>query len=126
MHPPRSSFQILCHINYNLSKSSFLLGCSRVKLVRVGHPARLLPQVLESALDAQVMLSTAIWSIKNFRMSFYGCANSACDSNLLQYIDSLFDSTICTCSTCSSCSFRFFTPFICFLSFHLHFFVKFC
>ncbi|GFY80585.1 DNA-binding protein [Actinidia rufa] len=27
----------------------------RVKLVRVGHPARLLPQVLESALDAQVL-----------------------------------------------------------------------
>lgn len=26
----------------------------RVKLVRVGHPARLLPQVLDSALDAQV------------------------------------------------------------------------
>ncbi|XP_047332604.1 DNA-binding protein SMUBP-2 [Impatiens glandulifera] len=28
---------------------------NRVKLVRLGHPARLLPQVLESALDAQVM-----------------------------------------------------------------------
>lgn len=28
----------------------------RVKLVRVGHPARLLPQVLESALDAQVYI----------------------------------------------------------------------
>lgn len=27
----------------------------RVKLVRMGHPARLLPQVLESALDAQVL-----------------------------------------------------------------------
>ncbi|XP_051148964.1 uncharacterized protein LOC127263784 [Andrographis paniculata] len=27
----------------------------RIKLVRVGHPARLLPQVLESALDAQVL-----------------------------------------------------------------------
>lgn len=27
----------------------------RVKLVRVGHPARLLPQILESALDAQVL-----------------------------------------------------------------------
>ncbi|RVX09616.1 DNA-binding protein SMUBP-2 [Vitis vinifera] len=27
----------------------------RVKLVRLGHPARLLPQVLESALDAQVL-----------------------------------------------------------------------
>ncbi|XP_074320614.1 uncharacterized protein LOC141657331 [Silene latifolia] len=27
----------------------------RVKLVRVGHPARLLPQVLESALDSQVL-----------------------------------------------------------------------
>lgn len=27
----------------------------RVKLVRVGHPARLLPQVLETALDAQVL-----------------------------------------------------------------------
>lgn len=26
----------------------------RVKLVRLGHPARLLPQVLDSALDAQV------------------------------------------------------------------------
>lgn len=25
-----------------------------MKLVRLGHPARLLPQVLESALDAQV------------------------------------------------------------------------
>uniref|UniRef100_A0A7N0VDF1 DNA helicase n=1 Tax=Kalanchoe fedtschenkoi TaxID=63787 RepID=A0A7N0VDF1_KALFE len=28
---------------------------NRVKLVRVGHPARLLPQVLDSALDAQVL-----------------------------------------------------------------------
>ncbi|KAL3841236.1 hypothetical protein ACJIZ3_025827 [Penstemon smallii] len=28
---------------------------NRVKLVRLGHPARLLPQVLESALDAQVL-----------------------------------------------------------------------
>jgi len=28
--------------------------CARVKLVRLGHPARLLPQVLDSALDAQV------------------------------------------------------------------------
>ncbi|XP_072956201.1 uncharacterized protein [Typha angustifolia] len=27
----------------------------RIKLVRLGHPARLLPQVLESALDAQVL-----------------------------------------------------------------------
>ncbi|ERN11784.1 DNA-binding protein SMUBP-2 isoform X1 [Amborella trichopoda] len=27
----------------------------RVKLVRLGHPARLLPQVLESALDAQIL-----------------------------------------------------------------------
>ncbi|KAK1259687.1 hypothetical protein QJS04_geneDACA010290 [Acorus gramineus] len=27
----------------------------RVKLVRVGHPARLLPQILDSALDAQVL-----------------------------------------------------------------------
>jgi len=26
----------------------------RVKLVRIGHPARLLPQVVDSALDAQV------------------------------------------------------------------------
>ncbi|XP_073067095.1 uncharacterized protein [Primulina eburnea] len=32
-----------------------LVPHSRVKLVRVGHPARLLPQVLESALDAQVL-----------------------------------------------------------------------
>ncbi|KAF3442575.1 hypothetical protein FNV43_RR16491 [Rhamnella rubrinervis] len=31
------------------------LACHRVKLVRLGHPARLLPQVLESALDAQVL-----------------------------------------------------------------------
>uniref|UniRef100_A0A7C9ADE8 DNA helicase n=2 Tax=Opuntia streptacantha TaxID=393608 RepID=A0A7C9ADE8_OPUST len=31
------------------------LASHRVKLVRVGHPARLLPQVLESALDAQVL-----------------------------------------------------------------------
>ncbi|KAH9607739.1 hypothetical protein KSS87_008966 [Heliosperma pusillum] len=31
------------------------LVCHRVKLVRVGHPARLLPQVLESALDSQVL-----------------------------------------------------------------------
>ncbi|XP_057547846.1 uncharacterized protein LOC130826263 isoform X3 [Amaranthus tricolor] len=31
------------------------LNPHRVKLVRVGHPARLLPQVLESALDAQVL-----------------------------------------------------------------------
>lgn len=28
---------------------------TRVKLVRLGHPARLLPQVLDSALDAQVI-----------------------------------------------------------------------
>lgn len=27
---------------------------TRVKLVRLGHPARLLPQILDSALDAQV------------------------------------------------------------------------
>ncbi|XP_049934451.1 uncharacterized protein LOC116256012 isoform X2 [Nymphaea colorata] len=31
------------------------LSCHRTKLVRLGHPARLLPQVLESALDAQVL-----------------------------------------------------------------------
>lgn len=31
------------------------LASYRVKLVRLGHPARLLPQVLESALDSQVM-----------------------------------------------------------------------
>ncbi|CAN6454156.1 unnamed protein product [Victoria cruziana] len=31
------------------------LSCHRIKLVRLGHPARLLPQVLESALDAQVL-----------------------------------------------------------------------
>lgn len=31
------------------------LSTQRVKLVRLGHPARLLPQVLESALDAQVL-----------------------------------------------------------------------
>ncbi|PRQ44621.1 putative hydrolase [Rosa chinensis] len=31
------------------------LARQRVKLVRLGHPARLLPQVLESALDAQVL-----------------------------------------------------------------------
>ncbi|KAK3035165.1 hypothetical protein RJ639_032838, partial [Escallonia herrerae] len=38
----------------------------RVKLVRLGHPARLLPQVLESALDAQL-----IWG---FCSSFMGFA----------------------------------------------------
>ncbi|KAH7283021.1 hypothetical protein KP509_35G057100 [Ceratopteris richardii] len=31
------------------------LSAHKLKLVRVGHPARLLPQVLEKALDAQVM-----------------------------------------------------------------------
>ncbi|XP_078153290.1 DNA-binding protein isoform X1 [Carex rostrata] len=31
------------------------LSSYKVKLVRVGHPARLLPQILDSALDAQVM-----------------------------------------------------------------------
>ncbi|MCO5594805.1 hypothetical protein L7F22_048839 [Adiantum nelumboides] len=31
------------------------LSSHKVKLVRLGHPARLLPQVLEKALDAQVM-----------------------------------------------------------------------
>ncbi|KAM1197365.1 hypothetical protein ACFX2I_008967 [Malus domestica] len=31
------------------------LACHKVKLVRLGHPARLLPQVLDSALDAQVL-----------------------------------------------------------------------
>ncbi|KAL6145256.1 hypothetical protein ACLB2K_055944 [Fragaria x ananassa] len=31
------------------------VGATRVKLVRLGHPARLLPQVLDSALDAQVL-----------------------------------------------------------------------
>lgn len=30
------------------------LFSNRVKLVRLGHPARLLPQILDSALDAQV------------------------------------------------------------------------
>lgn len=28
--------------------------------MRVGHPARLLPQVLDSALDAQVLHTTAL------------------------------------------------------------------
>ncbi|KAJ7513493.1 hypothetical protein O6H91_23G002000 [Diphasiastrum complanatum] len=31
------------------------LACHKVKLVRLGHPARLLPQILESSLDAQVL-----------------------------------------------------------------------
>ncbi|KAJ8761742.1 hypothetical protein K2173_004551 [Erythroxylum novogranatense] len=31
------------------------LALHRVKLVRLGHPARLLPQILDSALDAQVL-----------------------------------------------------------------------
>jgi len=31
------------------------LACHKIKLVRMGHPARLLPQVLDSSLDAQVM-----------------------------------------------------------------------
>lgn len=37
---------------------------ARIKLVRMGHPARLLPQVLEKALDAQVCIFTKwyIWS----------------------------------------------------------------
>ncbi|KAJ0043098.1 hypothetical protein Pint_17937 [Pistacia integerrima] len=43
---PQTSFRVNC----NITTSSF-----RVKLVRLGHPARLLPQVLESALDAQVL-----------------------------------------------------------------------
>lgn len=34
--------------------SPLLFLPARVKLLRLGHPARLLPQVLESALDAQV------------------------------------------------------------------------
>lgn len=41
-------------INSKLSTQSCLSICHRVKLVRLGHPARLLPQVLDSALDAQV------------------------------------------------------------------------
>ncbi|EFJ16960.1 hypothetical protein SELMODRAFT_179218 [Selaginella moellendorffii] len=31
------------------------LACHKVKVVRLGHPARLLPQVLDCALDAQVL-----------------------------------------------------------------------
>ncbi|CAM6098544.1 unnamed protein product [Calypogeia fissa] len=31
------------------------LACHKVQMVRLGHPARLLPQVLDSALDAKVM-----------------------------------------------------------------------
>ena len=38
---------------YSITESISLI---RVKLVRVGHPARLLPQVLECALDAQVFV----------------------------------------------------------------------
>ena len=45
----------------------------RVKLVRLGHPARLLPQVLESALDAQVII-TFILQRKNLdnEILFFG------------------------------------------------------
>lgn len=38
--------------------SFFLCAYVRIKLVRVGHPARLLPQILDSALDAQVFTIT--------------------------------------------------------------------
>ena len=46
-------FHQVCKIIYYYSfiMSNFFI---RVKLVRLGHPARLLPQVLDSALDAQV------------------------------------------------------------------------
>lgn len=41
------------------------LSLIRVKLVRVGHPARLLPQVLDSALDAQVYIHVLMFMKKN-------------------------------------------------------------
>lgn len=46
----------------------------RVKLVRVGHPARLLPQVLESALDAQVYIITYLAVRTNLKFFPHPCA----------------------------------------------------
>lgn len=54
------SLRISSIIWHPIEQLTFYFGLfNRVKLVRLGHPARLLPQVLESALDAQVLDTTA-------------------------------------------------------------------
>lgn len=47
------------------------LSLIRVKLVRVGHPARLLPQVLDSALDAQVYTCSDVHEKKYLDMKIW-------------------------------------------------------
>lgn len=47
------------------------LSLIRVKLVRVGHPARLLPQVLDSALDAQVYICSDVHEKKYLGMKIW-------------------------------------------------------
>ncbi|WVZ08512.1 hypothetical protein V8G54_021858 [Vigna mungo] len=54
--PHRYAYLIIClALKYLTALSGFTWTGVIVKLVRLGHPARLLPQVLESALDAQVL-----------------------------------------------------------------------
>ena len=64
---PFISFQFAYDHQFTIKLSClfFVSFFIRVKLVRLGHPARLLPQVLESALDAQVTI-TFILRRKNF------------------------------------------------------------
>lgn len=59
----------------------------RVKLVRVGHPARLLPQVLESALDAQVYIITYLAVRTNLKFFPHPCAiNQKIEDNFVLHI----------------------------------------
>nr|XP_043623797.1 DNA-binding protein SMUBP-2 [Erigeron canadensis] len=57
LHEVKRGSKILACAASNIAVDNIVerLVPHRVKLVRVGHPARLLPQVLESALDAQVL-----------------------------------------------------------------------
>jgi hypothetical protein len=56
---------------YLITHFSIYISFVRVKLVRLGHPARLLPQVLESALDAQVHKTIGLRKKLNTRNLFF-------------------------------------------------------
>lgn len=76
---------LLCEAGNIITNYCFHLSVSfnRVKLVRLGHPARLLPQVLDSALDAQVF---EIFNSYNLLIVdlFFGI--SECHSILMTYM----------------------------------------
>jgi hypothetical protein len=55
-----------------------MLSINRIKLVRMGHPARLLPQVLDSSLDAQVwsfqfLINHAFLVVQSHLFEYYRC-----------------------------------------------------